>query len=508
MRNLVVCADGTWNSKDNKDGDAPAPTNVAKLDASAPDIETGSKQQLTYYHEGVGASGTWLERKLGGGFGFGLNDNIKSIYKWLCCNYKAKDKIFLFGFSRGAFTVRTLAGMVDKIGVMDFVEPNLSQAEIWSKVDEAFEIYRDENNDDTSPLSRDETVLNKTNIHFLGVWDTVGSLGIPDELALLNLFEPANKYSFHNTTLGMYVQHARHAIAMDERRRNFTPTLWTGYDEKERDIKQVWFPGVHSDIGGGYAETELSDLPFKWMIEEAMEHGLIIRDGVMEQMKGNAQGLLHNSVTGIFEKLKTRPRATPKVANASKSKNIHKSVFDRQKNPPLTQPNYWPTKIFAKGKTLKMDVFARQRWNYTGVYLEAGQSYELTASGEWLDASMKANANGIKKYSAFGRVIHASGSTIGIFEKLFKKLSGNNQVDAKLTKRMEEPDWFALIGVIANGGGTDNKNGNPIDHQTFTIGEQYTLTPGKSGYLYCFANDAWNFYDNNRGSVALEIKHV
>ena len=108
-------------------------------------------------------------------------------------------------------------------------------------------------------------------MHFIGVWDTVGALGIPDHLGVLNLLEEPNKYKFHDTQLNPLVKHARHAIAVDEMRQSFEPTLWTRTEG--RDVKQVWFPGAHSDVGGGYRETGLSDGALAWMVAEAEDKG-------------------------------------------------------------------------------------------------------------------------------------------------------------------------------------------------------------------------------------------
>ncbi|HEY0570039.1 MAG TPA: DUF2235 domain-containing protein, partial [Enterovirga sp.] len=257
MSNLVVCCDGTWNTPDDVEGGMPAPTNVRKLfNALVKDDEGGTAQQ-SYYHPGVGTEGGLRDYLLGGSIGEGLDRNIKSAYQWLAFNYRHGDHIFLFGFSRGAFTVRSLGGMIERSGLLNIAEPKLASDEAWKRIDLAFDCYRNRKlTDEYRGFAFHEgaptgDAARNIPIHFIGVWDTVGALGIPDDLALLNLFDNKADHHFHDTSLCSSVAHARHAVAMDERRQSFAPTLWEGYDQT-RDVKQIWFPGVHSNVGGGY----------------------------------------------------------------------------------------------------------------------------------------------------------------------------------------------------------------------------------------------------------------
>lgn len=507
MRNLVICCDGTWNTLDNKDGDIHAPTNVARIFGAAPDILDAEHQQLSYYHEGVGTEGGFLSRIRGGGLGSGLNKNIKSSYKWLSVNYKPDDQIFLFGFSRGAYTVRSLAGMINASGLLNLSDENLEIETIWKRVDEAFARYKGHRQ---RSASFSNAKFHPTpNIHFMGVWDTVGSLGIPDDLGVLNLFDMPHKYKFHDTVLSSKVVHARHAVAIDEFRQSFAPTLWSNIP-KDHDVEQIWFSGVHSDVGGGYADTALADLSFAWMMDEAKKHGLQVREGLTKQLKGDPLGLLHDSLTGVFEKLKTRPRNVPSFDDAKKHKLFHKSAISRQKNPPLSQPNYWRTRQLNGKESIKLDIFANRPWNSTGVFLRAGIKYEFAASGQWLDASIKSTPAGTNGSSSFqiGEVIHLASTGFGQLEKLFKRITKNTHADFTFTRREETMPWFSLVGVIANGKGVNLKDQSPEKHDTFLIGDGTVFTPSKDGYLYCYANDAWQTYKNNKGSVELMIKQL
>jgi Uncharacterized alpha/beta hydrolase domain (DUF2235) len=465
------------------------------------------------YHSGVGTEGGILSRVLGGAVGDGLDKNIKSAYKWLGQNYHPGDSIFIFGFSRGAYTARYVAGMICSYGLADLSLAKLSDDEIWKHVDLVFDA--DRKNADPNTLAKIDffnapagtSPAETTPIHFLGVWDTVGALGIPSDMALLNLLDSLSPHQFQDTKLSKKVLHARHAMAMDERRQSFTPTFWTNIDQHP-DVKQIWFAGVHSDVGGGYVQTGLSDIALNWMIDEAEAQGLNFRPGIRNQLAPDPRGILHDSCTGVFKALRTLPRSVPRVADPGTSMPaFHPSVLDRWQNPPIEQSPYWATHTVSQGESVTVHVFARPHWNETGVYLEKECEYAFEASGQWMDGTIKCGPAGVEKGQfQIGEIAPMAGSALGQAEKLYQTLSHDKQADFWWTKRVENYDWFALVGVIANGAGTDEK-GDPIPHETFLIGSGIaSYRPRESGYLYCFANDAWQTYDNNRGSVRLTIR--
>ena len=514
MANIVVCADGTWNTPDDKEDEIPAPTNVVKLYNSLDSQDENGIEQKKYYHPGVGTDGTWWQRLGGGGVGLGLGDNIKSAYKWLAVNYRPEDKIFLFGFSRGAYTVRSLGGMVSSCGLLDLSSSELSDDTIWNLVDDMFNCYRAGKRAPAAPKGMSfhnpdarKRGAHTTKIHFVGVWDTVGALGIPDDMGVLNLIDNPRHHSFHDTELSDTVLNARHAVAIDEQRHTFAPTLWSNIDQqRKRTVKQVWFPGVHSDVGGGYAVTGLSDGALDWMMGEAGALGLLFRAGARDQLHPDPRSLLHNSLTGVFAKLKSRPRNVPAFKKASTE--FHRSAIDRHDNPPLYEATYWPSRSLRRNEAVGLDIFARQHWNATGLYLEGGKKYSFTALGQWLDSGIKSGPGG----SGDGKfelkeAFHVASSGLGKLEGLFGKITGNQEADFLWTKRVENLPWFVLVGVIANGIGADPK-GRLVDHETFKIGEGVEYAPKRSGYLFCFANDAWHAYDNNKGSVRLTVKRL
>jgi hypothetical protein len=508
MKNVVVCCDGTWNTPQEMEQGLPSPTNVVKLYNAL----TRDDSQRAYYHPGVGTGKGWWDQIAGGSTGKGLGQNIMSAYRWLGLHYAPGDRIFLFGFSRGAYTVRSLAGLIAHCGLIDLFgvdEPH----EVWKRVGEVFAAYRKGStfiNAQHYPFHNVPAgggdAKETTPVHFIGVWDTVGALGIPDDLAVLGLFDNAARYRFHETTLSRIVAHARHAVALDEKRASFAPTLWSEIDPAT-DAKQIWFPGVHSDVGGGYLETGLSDGALKWMLDEAQAEGLALRPGLAKLIQPAPFGVRHESYPGVFKILKTRPRAAPPVPAAKAE--LDASAIARHDNPPLAQGDYWPVRaVSAAGETV--DVYAIEHWNYTGFYLEEGVAYKFDASGEWLDrgdpfppAGGEGKENG--KGSRLGDAARYASSLLGKGEKLFKDWTGR-PADFWGTRRNEDMPWFALVGYVAS---THGESARSLARgETFLIGDGTTFTPQRSGYLYCYANDAWHLYGNNRGSVALTVTPV
>lgn len=196
---------------------------------------------------------------LGGAFGRGLNKNLIDGYRFLALNYEPGDDIFVFGFSRGAYTARSLVGMIWRIGLVTPRELAGHPAEnLFEKV---LRLYRS----GPEKLPPD-TPGDKVPVRFIGVFDTVGALGIPGITRL--------RYRFHDVKLGLQVAVARQALAIDERRLTFDPCVWSTAGNDVTDVAQVWFEGVHSDIGGGLRTTEPSELSLAWMVREAALAGL------------------------------------------------------------------------------------------------------------------------------------------------------------------------------------------------------------------------------------------
>ncbi|MBS1269396.1 MAG: hypothetical protein MAG794_00347 [Gammaproteobacteria bacterium] len=512
MKHLIVCADGTWNTPDQEDNGILAPTNVVRfrncLSDNARIAARGNRrrviEQRVYYHPGVGTEGGWLRRTAGGAWGHGLSRNIQSAYHWLGRHYQPGDRIFLIGLSRGAYTVRSLGGWLHKCGLLDLT--GIESAEGWRRIEAAYRRgYREKQA--RGEWAEDWTFHHDKDppIRFMGVWDTIGALGIPDDLALLNLFDKPENWRFHDTTLGDNIGIARHAVALDEMRASFTPTVWTAH-AKSTDLKQVWFPGTHGDVGGGYAEIGLSDGALKWMIDEARRAGLAFSRDLVKQIEPDPHDVLHNSLKGIFKAHRSRPRAVPNVSNANHP--VHASARKRHRTPSIEQGLYRSTRVLRVKRADTVNVYARDHWNYTGLYLLPGE-YEFQASGEWLDGSVTSGPGGTADGEfQLGELAHLAGSAVGWLERGWKRALGQKRADFWLSRRHEQWPWFALIGVVANSSYAPQNDGTPVPHQTFLIGRENTLAIGEAGYLYAYANDAWKFHDSNRGSVRLQIKRL
>jgi uncharacterized protein (DUF2235 family) len=265
-KRLVLCFDGTWNTPDQKEG----PTNVYKMSKAVAPVDPAGVEQMNFYGEGVGTR--WYDRILGGAFGWGLSEKIKDGYRWLIDNFDQGDELFLFGFSRGAYTARSTAGFIRKCGIL--------RREHSDQLEPAYELYRQRDKDVDAPhvVRFRDSFSQTTNIRFLGVWDTVGSLGIPVGIPWMPMtFRHFidKRWEFHDVRLSRTVENAFHAVAIDERRPQFRPTLWSqNPDHGNQVMEQVWFAGVHSNVGGGYNDTGLSDVTFMWMKGKAEQCGL------------------------------------------------------------------------------------------------------------------------------------------------------------------------------------------------------------------------------------------
>jgi len=315
-RKLVVCFDGTWNTMDSR-------TNVSRLFSEVGDLHSGCADQLKFYDEGVGTS--MGEKIRGGALGLGLDNNILQGYCWLVNNYQhdaaapaivdAKDpsgeafvdgdEIFLFGFSRGAFTARSLGGLLNRVGLLkrtgDGHEPVTPDSDLVRK---AWDFYckpapSGAKEGRLAPACAEFRARNSHNVkvRFIGVWDTVGALGIP----LFGSVNPVSRsrFEFHDAKLGRIVEHAYHAVAIDENRKDYNVVLWShAHPVGTREVRQRWFPGAHANVGGGYEDDLLPAGPLRWMAERAAGLGLRFTLDSMSAQPG--QDRCSTSLPGAF----------------------------------------------------------------------------------------------------------------------------------------------------------------------------------------------------------------
>ncbi|MFU8815170.1 MAG: DUF2235 domain-containing protein [Pseudomonadales bacterium] len=320
MKRIVLCADGTWNSPETD-----TPTHVMRLARGiAPEDAAGNKQ-VVFYDWGVGSDG---DRIKGGLTGSGIDKNIMDCYRFLVHNYQPGDALYLFGFSRGAYTARSLGGFIRNCGVLKPAHA--------ARIPEAFELYRrrPKSSSPDSPAAKafrsSYAVADRTEIELIGVWDTVGALGIP--APFIGTLGEA-RYLFHDAEPSSIVRHARHAVSIDENRRDFEPTLWT--EKPGIDLEQVWFPGVHSDVGGGYLDRGLGDCAALWMVREAEACGLRFAPHFIDDLQPDCAGKQHNEYTGAYRALRrsTVRRVSPKLHRCVKERLD--ALGDKYKSPAL-----------------------------------------------------------------------------------------------------------------------------------------------------------------------------
>lgn len=330
MRRLIVCCDGTWNRADWEGGTA---TNVLRIARAIKPLAGGGVgaqpiSQIVYYHPGVG-TGNRLDRILGGGLGLGLSQNVRDAYAFLVNNYEPGDEIFLFGFSRGAYTARTVSGLIGSIGLLlksqmgAFMDawayhrlPHHQRAEYLPAFDVNF------------PDRRTDVP-----IRCIAVWDTVGALGIPKNRITGNFRPCKSQYDFHDVTLGDHVVHAFQALAIDEQRHPFTPSVWNRSPTAPASqvVTQMWFAGVHSDIGGGYPSHGPSDTTLVWIASELAARNLLDLDidilvRQLDLTCPYGAGVLHKSLGFLYRVLTGRLHRHVAVGP---TESIHATVAQR-----------------------------------------------------------------------------------------------------------------------------------------------------------------------------------
>lgn len=365
--NIVLFSDGTGNSAGKL-----FKTNVWRLyqalDFPGPDAATPQKpEQIAYYDDGVGTSSFKPLAVLGGAFGWGLKRNVLDLYTFLCRNYRPGDRIYSFGFSRGAFTMRVLAGLLNHQGLVR--ADSRSEAELRRLALGAFRSYRSKRYTTQCRLERPARLLRQAliasknrllgletyqpqcrpadlSITFLGLWDTVAAYGLPiDELT--RAWNALFPLSAGDRELSACVERACHVLALDDERNTFHPVLWneagcntdTTHIQEER-LTQVWFTGMHSNVGGGYPDDALAHVSLDWMMGEAHRLGLAFKEDDWKRIKATADvcGRLYDSRHGLGGTYRYLPRklavltqdvADPKRPVRIERPKIHESVFKR-----------------------------------------------------------------------------------------------------------------------------------------------------------------------------------
>lgn len=329
MANIIICADGTWN-RPEEDLEKDFPSNVLRL-ARAIKPAAGADRQHVFYDWGLGSYHNSLSA---GATGRGIHKNILDGYRYIVQNYNPGDHIYLFGFSRGAYTVRALSGLINNCGIL--------KRAVAPLIAEAWKVYKSPlkknhpNGANAQAFRKDHSHASR-NVHFIGVWDTVGALGIP--FSLMGLLESHDE--FYDTKMGSNVTFARHALAIDEQREDFQPTVWT--PRPGVDLKQVWFAGSHSDVGGSYPPDKgsgllASDAPLAWMLKQARAAGLSLETHLENALTDGSKADLHRSRKHVYRFKKPLHR---ELLLDDRPTRIHPSVKARY----LADKDYRPKQL-------------------------------------------------------------------------------------------------------------------------------------------------------------------
>jgi uncharacterized protein (DUF2235 family) len=321
---IAVLFDGTWNNRKDQ-------TNVTRMRRSIRSTGPGDPDQPCFYDEGVGTR--WYNRLTGGAFGRGLSENIQEGYAWLSRKHAPGDDIYVFGFSRGAYTARSLVGLIRKCGLLNSVSPQSVKA--------AYELYRDKDvhPDDPRATAFRAQHSRETRIRFIGVWDTVGALGVP----LSQVPFSRDYYQWHDTELSKIVDYAFHAVATDEHRKDFGATVWSQVKPGNLKVEQRWFVGSHSDVGGGGGSDPLTHIALRWLQDMAESAGLVLKDKVPVGAQDHLAKINDSHgdfMLGIYRLLRRRyHRPFGKGANET----VDESVWRRWQ----ADPSYRPVSLMS-----------------------------------------------------------------------------------------------------------------------------------------------------------------
>jgi uncharacterized protein (DUF2235 family) len=367
-KRIIICCDGTWNLPDQMNEGVLTPTNVVKMARAVVPKASDGTEQIVFYDKGVGAEQWGLDKLAAGAMGFGLERNIEDAYRFLMHNYNNGDEIFFFGFSRGAYTVRSTVGLINNSGLLKKIYSN----KFWY----AFNLYKKSSEYGMKFIKKiKKSFSREIDVKFISVWDTVGSLGIPelegngkiesDESDYLDMLDIAcdtfrtltkKHYEFHNVELSKIVKNAYHALAIDEKRAAFKPSLWSK-EKRGQNIEQVWFPGVHSDVGGGYKNSGLSDIAFMWMKEKAEDCGLeFSTEYIKKNINPNKKEKIHDSKTGLFKKFEDHIRPIGKLGVNEAIHPVAKELFED------TDINYTPQNLKKYIKSNKCKIAETRTW--------------------------------------------------------------------------------------------------------------------------------------------------
>jgi len=425
--------------------------------------------------------------------GTGISERIQIGYKWLAQTYQPDDRIYIFGFSRGAYTARSLVSLISLYGL-----PSAEDVADDNLVTEVYNQYRNSKKSYTDPAhSPNPIIYTIPPIHFLGVWDTVGALG-QSVFGMHFNFERFDN-SFHDVNLQDNIHYAYHALAMDDIRSSFLPTLFYRPENwKGIDLEQVWFRGAHADIGGGYGDRRLANISLLWMVEKARVAGLQFNNDTLVNYPVSFDQLkMHNEYKGKLKFAVSWPRWVPTTRSTTDQDYnqsmgyLHPSVFELSQL--YSNDSEWKiTELLNVGDSVELTIDSRKEWNPTGLILLQGNSYRIKARGKVFDFTRETDANG---------------------------WYDDDYIHRKFPRRIQEANWMELCGIVALQPQIRELNRNlldwlkvalvedPIEFRklVFRIGKEKSIIVKESGFLWLFLNDNWATYGNNKGEMNIKI---
>lgn len=568
-KNIIICCDGTGNRSDAMEGGKPALSNVAKLVQALQDRAGSGWRQVVWYDDGVG-TGTSTQSiaaaKLRGAIetvgaklptkplaifeqarmiyelatGAGITENIIQGYTRIVHHYEPGDRIFLFGFSRGAYTARCIAGVISRCGLL--------RAENIRLAPDVVQLYRYRDIADKEwrlDAQRPELFHKRAEsldpakgvmISMLGVWDTVASLGLPLWGWWFRIGKLWSNESIDTSPVPI-CKRVAHAVSIDERRAQFFVTLFDEDKLKpDQIVEQRWFRGSHAGTGGGYVDAGLSDISLRWMMERAAAEGLSFRPGAFGKLAPQPLATVQSQLQsqkawylfGTWPRWHPclRPGSAPDPAidrygtlDPTVGLRAQRALANRRERATVLGKELADLVVDAEemlfldpGQRARVAIRADRQWNRTGVVFETGATYLLQRAdrGEWRDKDCK-------PCGPSGQIADERGG-------LRRRFEGQ--------RRVPESRWMELIGTVAHPRAwpLKERSGNelldfvfrhdPIElrEQLMTLGrhiaepEDWVVvrmtkdTP--SGMFYAFANDLWLFYANNTGAIELDITRV
>ena len=531
-RSIVILCDGTSNRPDETEDGAAAPTNIHKLYKAL----AADEAQTVWYEAGVGSdtsstakqawrtqqflsffgantasqvAANWrrLVKIIEGAFGTGISETIVNGYTEIVRQYRPGDRIYLVGFSRGAYAARCIAAVIARCGLLR--AGNIRYAP------EMVQIYRSRPRQDGDAPVRPELLHGDPAVEFVGVFDTVASLGVP-LWGWWFRFSPVWDNQPLMTDPVRVCRHVYHALAMDEQRSEFFPTLYTWpkvvrAGDKLKTLDQVWFRGAHADIGGGYARTELSDITLGWMMDAMTRHGLRFKAAARLGWEANSFGLLHSELERrpFWQLLGSWPRWHPTPGDAPDPAGtvLHPSVLARAAYCEGVAGRFDMHRL-PVGKPVVFTAQANRAWCRPGIVIETGALYRLRWVGDqWRDAS--AAPCGPEGQEATGIWDFRRWWTSG------RRMPGVPWMQLVMTvahprewKLLERPLRDLIKMLVGN-------DPEELKSQLAAIGRDLLRPEGvvfrsdaPAGLLHLFANDWWQTASNNSGGLRLEIERI